>query len=160
MNRAWIPARTPHLLCGFAFLTGCGTEPRVTNEPSPEVPATAVVNERSDRGQRLPLPDAAEIAYDSDSQVLRLYDLPAPARWMVQLPNDRRAVPVDRDYKLPDGSDLDKTLVYYTQPGGRQSKVLTLREIQRARDAHAQRAVIGMFQDIGLIGLISPIRPM
>ncbi len=114
---------------------GGGTEPRVKNDKSPDLPpAAGGVTERSDRGQRLPAPDAAEIVYDEGDRTLRLYDPPAETRWMVQLPNERTAVPAGREYKLPDGPDPDRTLVYYARPGGQQSKVVSLRQIQRSRE--------------------------
>lgn len=126
-------------LGGILLLAGCGTETRVTNGPSTDLSPSPGVTERNDRGKRLPAPEATEIAFDAETQTLRLYDLPAPARWMVQLPHDRTAVPVDREYKLPDGVDADKTLVYYAQPGGRQSKAVSLAQIQRAHESFTSR---------------------
>lgn len=127
------------LAIGCAVLTvGCGSASRVDNDPAPDH-HSSVIADRSDRGQRMPAPDVGEIQFDTNSNMLKLYELPASARWMVQLPNDKSAVPVDREYKLPDGVDADRTYIYYAVPAGRQSKLVTLGDVQRSGERFTSR---------------------
>jgi hypothetical protein len=137
---ALTPRRAVWLGVGCALLlTGCGTETRVTNEPSSDGPSVPGLTERSDRGKRLPAPDAAEIRFDADTQTLKLYDLPPTERWMVQLPHDKTAKPVGREIKLPEGIEADKTMIYITEPGGKQSKAVSLTQVQRAGESFTSR---------------------
>jgi len=127
------------LALAYGSVVGCGSDARVQNEPTPDLPVSPVLTERSDRGQRLPSPDVAEITFDTSTNVLKLYELPASARWMVLLPHDKAAVPVDREYKMPEGVDADKTFIYYAVPAGRQSKLVTLTEVQQAGEQLSSR---------------------
>lgn len=124
--------------CSF-FLAGCGNDSRDSTSGTTDPAQTPTLTERGDRGLRLPPPDVAEIKFDENTGMLRLYEPPAPARWMVQLPHDKTAVPVDREYKLPEGIDGDRTLIYYAVPAGRQSKAVTLTEVQEAGELLTSR---------------------
>jgi hypothetical protein len=110
-------------------LTGCGSESR----PADEAAAELANKERADLGARLPPPAADQIEYDQASCVLTLYQLPASGRWMVQLPGATTPAPAAARHRLPAGVDPDRTLVFYTTPGGNLSTPVSLRQIEKAQ---------------------------
>ena len=118
-------------------LTGAAdrdARPRASNEPETGPPALTAVRDRP--GAALPAPDSDRIEYDARTRTLHLYDPPDSARWMVHLSNARHPAPVGPQLRLPEGIDPDRTVVFYTRPGGGHSTPVSLRQIQDARDVH------------------------
>jgi hypothetical protein len=126
------------LAATLAAFTGCASESR--EPPPPPAPAVAVPpgnREQAAKGPHLPPPESDQIRYDDRSRTLTFYALPAPARWMVLLPGAAFAAPAGPEHRLPEGVDPDRTLVYYSRPGGLQSTPVSLKQIQAAREMHA-----------------------
>ncbi len=119
------------LLVGTA---GCGGEPREGDEPEaiPATPVELTNRDRPDLGSKLPPPATDQIEYDKTSRTLTFYELPDSARWVVQVPGAPAAMAAVR-HRLPPGVDPDRTLVFYTKPGGQPSSPVSLRQIQQAQ---------------------------
>ena len=111
-------------------LSGCGSDVR----PADEAAAELAKKDRADRGSRLPPPATDQIEYDQLSCTLTFYQLPDSARWMVQLPGSATAAPAAARHRLPAGVDPDRTLVFYTTPGGHLSTPVSLRQIEKAQN--------------------------
>lgn len=122
---------------------GCNAEPR--DPPPPLQPAVAVPpSNREAAAAKMPHlapPESDRIAYDAGARKLTFYALPAGSRWMILLPGATIAAPAGSEHHLPEGVDPDRTLVYYSQPGGLQSTPVTLKEIQAARDTHVSNNI-------------------
>jgi hypothetical protein len=117
-----------------AAAAGCSSDGPAAGGGGPAVPV-----ERLTAGAKLPAPEAEKIEYNADTRTLTFYDLP-DARWVVYHPGDRFPVPAGPEHRLPRGADPDRTVVYYTKPGGHRSESVTLRQIQDGRGLHASNA--------------------
>jgi hypothetical protein len=106
---------------------GCGTDQRVTNTPAP-----ATYRGTPDRAA-LPPPDPAKIVFEPKSGTLRFPTL-AQGKWMVQLPGEKSGKPVGAELNLPPEVDPDRTLVYYSHPGGKHSSPVSLKQIRDSRE--------------------------
>jgi len=112
-------------------VAGCNSQPTSQLEtPSTQIPA----QEPSDTRLRAPKPDATRLAFDENTQVLKLYDLPDNGGcWMVALPAEPRGVPVQGDFKFSKRADPKTVSVFYTLPRGGTSNPVSLQEIVDAK---------------------------
>ncbi len=129
MKRTWKQAFQVAAL-SFAAV-GCNSQPSPVDRGILDNNAVETVSTNKTGTKKLAAkPDASKVTYDADSSTLNLYDLPeSGARWMVSLPNESKAVPVPKVYKLPKKLDPRFVNVYYTVPNGGASGQITLQEV-------------------------------
>jgi hypothetical protein len=114
---------TPRLRAAAIALVvacGCGGPPGPVDDPRPTLTP-------------LPQPTAERIGYDPETGVLRLYDLPASARWTVELPTDPVPVAVGPSHVLPKHAPPAKTYIAYQRPSGQKSVKVSLADVLAAR---------------------------
>lgn len=126
-------------------LYGCGAPVPPENDPTPigttpPIPGTNDPSWLTSR-ENLPPPDTDRIEYDREKRTLILYDLPGRDNWMVQLPDEKIGHPVGPQYRLPEGVDTARTLVFYSRPGVKISLPVTVAQIEAGRLAHSSLAL-------------------
>jgi hypothetical protein len=134
------------LWCLVAFgLYGCGTATPPETETSAlnSTPAIVGANDPSwlTSREKLPAPDTDRIEYDREKRMLFLYDLPGRDNWMIQLPDDKIARLVGPLYRIPEGVDTSRTLVYYSRAGMKTSAPVTVAQIEAGRLGHTSLAI-------------------
>ena len=140
----------PLLVVGVGVLVtfglyGCGSvAPPVdetgSNTPSVPTPGTNDPNWLTSR-DRLPPPDTDRIEYNAEKRTLTLYDLPSRDRWIVQLPGEQVGSLVGVQFRLPEGIDTSRTLVYYDRAGVKVSAPVTVAQIAAGRMSHTSLAL-------------------
>lgn len=126
------------------WVFGCGTpSPPAGETPAPNAttaPGTNDPNWLTSR-EKLPAPDLDRLDYDAGQRTLSLYPLPGQDRWMVQLPDELHGTPVGPLFRLPEGVDRRRTLVFYARPGVKVSAPVTVAAIEAGRRPHTSLAV-------------------
>jgi hypothetical protein len=91
--------------------------------------------------EKFPPPGTDRIEYDAKNRMLILYDLPGRDNWMVQLPDEMAGRLVGPQYRLPEGIDTTRTLVYFSRAGMKVSASVTVSQIEAGRLSHTSLAI-------------------
>jgi hypothetical protein len=118
-----------------AGLAGLGCETKTDRTPA----GGSVGTQPPTQASNLERPDPLRIHYDASARVLTLYDLPAGHAWLLHLPTQPTAVPLNTVYHFMAEPDLDRVAVSYTTGRGPFSSRVTLREILTAPEQQAKR---------------------
>jgi len=121
---------------------GCGSPSPPANESPAQAATVPGVNDPNwlTSREKLPAPDLDRLDYDAQRRTLALYELPGRDRWMVQLPDELTGNPVGPLFKLPEGVDTSRTLVFYFRPGVKVSAPVTVAAIEAGRRPHSSIA--------------------
>lgn len=122
---------------------GCGSPPPPANDPPAPSAAVPGVNDPNwlTSRDKLPPPDLDRLDYDAQRRTLALYELPGRDRWMVRLPDEKSGNTVGPLFKLPEGVDTGRTLVFYYRPGVKVSAPVTVAAIEAGRRPHSSIAL-------------------
>lgn len=112
----------------FAAVLAAGCGPSADRDPA----AGPVGTQPPTQAANVERPDPVRMQYDASARILTLYDLPDGSSWVLHLPGQPTAVPLNTVYHFMGEPDLDKVAVSYTTGRGPFSPRVTLRDVVSA----------------------------